>query len=67
LFFSFFQVLHISLLFFFFHLKNVWLTVQVCCLFYFLFQSTFFKGKARVGFLIGFIVFFQMGFLKQNW
>jgi len=45
LFFSFFQVDQISLLFVRFHEKSLQLTVQVCCLFYFLLHSTFCKRK----------------------
>jgi len=38
--------------------KNLQLTVQVCCLFYFLLHSTFFKGKVKSGIFGGLYGFF---------
>ena len=52
-------------LFRFVSLKNVHLTVQVCCLFYFLLHNTFFKEKVRSEILVGFIVFFKSGFFQK--
>jgi len=46
------------LFFSFCFIKNVQLTVQVCCLFYFLLHGTFFKGKVRSGIFGGFYCFF---------
>jgi len=59
-------------------IKTLQLTVQVCCLFFFLHQSTFFKGKVRAGFLVGFTAFlkwalkitsdfFWLGQTTQHW
>jgi len=50
------------LLFVLFHVQ---LTAQVCCLSYFLLHSKFFKGKVKSGIFGGFIVVFQVGFLKH--
>jgi len=49
----------------FISLKNVQLTVQVCCLFYFLLHSKFFKGKVRSGIFGGFYCFFKCFFFKR--
>jgi len=38
--------------------KKLQLTVQVCCLFYFLLHSRFFKGNVNCGIFNGFIVAF---------
>jgi len=57
IFFSVFQVLQISLLFVLFPYKIVQLSVQVCCLFYFLLHSSFFKGKVKSGIFNGFYGF----------
>jgi len=43
--------------------KNSQLTEQVCCLFYFLLHSTFFKGKVTSGFYC----FFQWAFENTGW
>jgi len=58
--FSIYILYSVSLSYFFrfVSLKNVHLTVQVCCLFYFLLHNTLFKGKVRSGILVVFIVFF---------
>jgi len=45
--------------------KKLQLTVQVCCLFYFLLHSIFFKGKVKSEFLVGFIVVFKWTFSKN--
>jgi len=37
----------------------------VCCLFYFLFHSTFFKGKEKSGIFGGFYCFFKVGLKKR--
>jgi len=66
LFFSFFQVLQVSLLFVLFDFFKLQLTVQVSCLFYFLLHSRFFKGKAKSGFFGWFYCFFQVVFFKKN-
>jgi len=46
-------------------IKNVQLTVLVCCLSYFLLHSTFFKGKVKSGNFGGFYCFFQVSFSKK--
>ena len=63
---SHFQILQILLLFVLFHLKNVQVTVQVCCLFYFSLHGTFFKGKVKREIFGGFYLFFSSGLFKKN-
>ena len=49
-------------------LKKLQLTVQVSCLFYFLFLSIFFKGKVKNGFCGGFHWLFLSGLFKiKRW
>jgi len=48
-----------------FDLKNLQLTVEVCCLFCFLFHGTFFKGKEKSEIFGGFYCFFLMGFFLK--
>ena len=55
LFFKSFQFICYSLCF----IKKIVLNGEVCCLFYFLLHSTFFKGRVKSGILVGFIVFFR--------
>jgi len=45
--------------------RKLQLTVQVCCLFYYLLHSRFFKGKVKCEFLMGFTVFLS-GLLKKS-
>jgi len=46
--------------------KNIQLTVQVSCLFYFLLLSRFFKVKVNSGFSVGFYCFFKVGLKKME-
>jgi len=55
------------LLFVLFHEEYLQLTVQVCCLFYFLPTVYFSKEKQRRGFLVGFTDFFSVFFIKPEW
>jgi len=38
----------------------------MCCLFYFLLRSTFFKGKVKSEIFGGFYCFFKVGFQNKN-
>jgi len=46
--------------------KQFTVAVQVCCLFYFLLHSTFFKGKVKSGIFGGFYCFSLLGLLKKG-